>query len=175
MDTANVKHLLQQHKRLKLIQIFRDPRGVLNSHVKTNTLVKLTLQENAECLCYRMEKDIVSAKNLANLFPERVKIVQYEDFDDPIKLGTKLYEYLNMELTDSAKLLLISPAKKYKWDGFHPDSFRYQFNWTTIQSIDRICKNVHQLLGLRTFKNEDELHNDTISTVSRSLSFPLHG
>ena len=175
MDTANVKYLLRRHKKLKLIQLFRDPRGVLNSRVKTNAYYpnRFTLLEDAERLCNQMEKDIVSAENLRKFFPERVKIVQYEDFDDPIKLGTKLYSFLNMELTESAKSVLISPSKKKTQDGFHPDSFRFYFNWTTITSIDRICEKVYLLLGLRPFKNEGELHDDTISIVSASLRFPL--
>ena len=175
MYAGHAKHLLQEHKKLKLIQLFRDPRGIVNSRVNTNWYYpkKFTILGDAKSLCNQMEKDIVSAKKLMKLFPNRVKILQYEDFDDPMRVGTKLYNFLNMELTESAKSTLLYPAKKRAQDGFHPDSFRYQLAWETVQSIDKICKKVIMLLGLRTFRNEGELHDESLNIVPKSLQFPL--
>ena len=118
-----------------------------------------------------MEKDIVSAKKLMKLFPNRVKILQYEDFEDPMRLGTKLYNLLNMELAESAKSTSLYPAKKRAQDGFRPDSFRYQLAWKTVQSIDKSCRKVIMLLGLRTFK--EELHVESLNIVPESMPFPL--
>ena len=175
IEVKNAKYLLTEHKRLKLIQIFRDPRSILYSRQGTSWYYgsrnNFTLPEDVLTLCKRMEKDIVGVQKLKKLFPDRVKILQYEDFKNPLKLGIHLYRFLNMKLTKAAKSLLTESSSNNTRRGFHPDSFRYHLEWKTIQQIDRTCYNVLKSLGLWIFKSKEELLNTSLDIVSGSRPY----
>ena len=180
MATVHAEYLLIQHKRLKLIQVFRDPRAVLYSRRKARWYYLpehgFTLLEDALTLCKRMDKDIAAVQKLKKLFPGRVQILQYEDFKDPLNLVISLYRFLNMKLTQSAKALFTEPCANGSREGFHPDSFRYHLGWSTIQHIDRICHNVLGSLGLRIFKSKEELLNASVYILrSGSRPFAFNG
>ena len=177
LEVKNAKYLLTEHKRLKLIKIFRDPRSILYSRQGTKWYYRsrnnFTLQQDASTLCKRMEKDIVTVQKLQKLFPDRVKILQYEDFKDPLKLGIHLYRFLNMKVTQAAKILLTESSSNSTRRGFHPDYFRYHLDWYTIQQIDRTCHNVLESLGLWIFKSKEELLNTSLDIVTGSRPYSL--
>ena len=175
MDTTNVEYLLRQHKNLKLIQIFRDPRGTVNSrHLCGWYYGRFTIPQDAEVLCHRIDNDLTSAERLMRLFPGRVKILQYENFDDPFKVATSLYAFLNMGL-EELTLKTLSPSRLISSSGnrFHPDSYRQSMSWSTIQTVQRSCHKVIERLGLRIFKNEAEFRNKTLDIVQGSLPYAL--
>ena len=102
-----------------------------------------------------MEHDIDSAERLSTLFPDRVKILQYEDFNDPYRLAVTLYNFLNMEMTSDAETMLknLLKADGNGKKGFHPDSYRQSLPWNTTQSTNKACLSVFNKLSLRVFEN----------------------
>ena len=84
LSLDNTENLLRDNSLLKVIQLIRDPRGVINSQIHTGwfpfsdkSLEKL--RNNAVTMCSRMLHDIESGKRLMHLFPNRVQIIHYED------------------------------------------------------------------------------------------------
>ena len=178
INTTHTQSLLENHKRLKLVQLFRDPRAVINSRKNTSWYYNkgLTLSYDAEQLWYRMEHDIDSAEQLSTLFPDRVKILQYEDFNDPYGLAVTLYNFLNMEMTSDAETLLKNLMKSgvNGKKGFHPDSYRQSLPWNTILSTNKVCLSVFNKLGLRVFENVEKFKDMNVSAILDTLPYTIN-
>jgi len=181
MDFSYIDKLLQDNHRLKAILLLRDPRGVLSSHInaknfRLNRADAKSLAEDAEVLCSRMERDIKAAKSLLVLYPTRVKIIQYEDFDDPVRKLKKLYSFINM---DAGRLPLKLVSKNHNVAQSSNDRFRDMFSyrtkldWRTVQMLDSHCRNVILELGLVQYKDEKHLRNVSQSPIIDALPYSL--
>ena len=175
LETTLARYLLEQHKRLKLVQIFRDPRAVIYSRTRCGWYygkVEMT-DVDSQVLCKRMLNDIEDIEKLKTLYPERVKILQYEDFYDPHRLAINLYSFLNMKMSESAESLLRKLTLNNKKSGFHPDSYRSGLDWKIIKSTTKHCRSVLERLGLRIFEKEEELRNVSLNVILGNLPFKI--
>ena len=182
LDFSYIEKLLIGTPRLKAILLLRDPRGILSSQIHATWFLRhikkpntITLAKDVEVMCSRMDRDIRTAKVLLSLYPDRVKIVQYEDFDDPVRKLKLLYSFLNMDvgrlpLNVSNKANETNSSSHKSRDLF---SYRVKLDWWMVQMVDSHCKNVYRELGLVKYKNEKHLRNIAKSPIIKLLPYSL--
>jgi len=179
LDFSYTETLLEDNPRLKALLLLRDPRGILNSHIYTDWFpVKRhntrALAKDAEVLCSRMDRDIKTAKSLLSIYPNRVKIVQYEDFNDPVRKVQTLYSFLNMghfPLKSLSKKAGEMNSSRNKSRGMF--SYRTKLDWVMVQMLDLHCRNVYRELGLVQYKDEKHLRNIAQSPIINTLPYSL--
>ena len=179
LSLDNTEMLLRENPRLKVIHLLRDPRGVLNSQIHTGWFPfteksQEAVRNNAIGLCSRMLHDIESGKRLIQLYPNRVKIIHYEDFNDTVELAEFLYSFFGMEFNEKYKKHAttsdtISATKKT--DGYHQFSYRNSLSWPTVENIDSVCDDLYRESGYRRFDTEDDLRNSNVSAIQTRLAF----
>ena len=124
-----------------------------------------------------MQRDIDVGKQLMKDFPDRVKLIQYEDFQDPVDRAGKLYRFLGMRYTDeSVKQLVNEKINKHKksvqhTDGFHPFEYRKTFPWKYVKMANKYCSTVFKELGLVQFNSEADYKNESINVIQTALPF----
>ena len=85
LDTA--KPLLQRDPSLKLVQLLRDPRGIVYSRLVKTRWYSLFVKNgnytpvlrHVKLLCKRMLIYYEAGIELVNMFPGKVKLIRYED------------------------------------------------------------------------------------------------
>ena len=179
LSLDNTEKLLRYNSRLKVIQLIRDPRGILNSQIHTGwfpfsdkNLKKL--RNNAVTMCSRMLHDIEAGKRLMQLFPNRVQIIHYEDFNDTIQLAEYLYNFLGMEFSEKYRKhanTTDTNTKTRETDGYHQFSYRNTLSWATVHIIDSVCQNLYRETGYRGFDSEEDLRNANVSAIQTRLTF----
>ena len=176
LDVQLIEPLLLKHKQLKVIQLMRDPRGVMTSRIRTpwyplsqeNT--GSFLEQETKALCFRMKNDIEGVNILAKKYPNRVKILQYEDMKNPREKGEAIYKYLEMNpnnIDDRIRALFVENAQ------YRPDSFRKTLQPNVLDMIQSHCKDVLKMLGLRVFRSWVEMRDPTIPTIQGSLPYAI--
>ncbi|XP_053376682.1 carbohydrate sulfotransferase 1-like [Mercenaria mercenaria] len=192
IDLEGTSSLLERNPRLKIVQLLRDPRAIMNSHLQTgwygmNLKSHQQIEADSIVLCSRLRNDILAGKSLMKLYPDRVRLLQYEDFKNLDEKGQKLYKFLNMELISQENNILQSlkkdnlqhsetPSTNEKYDrrdGFHPFLFREQMDWNVTEIVHKHCTDVLRELGLRQFKTEAEYRDLTQNVVINKLPFEL--
>lgn len=159
----NFEPMLDKMPNLKVLQLFRDPRGILNSHLTTNFYWKKvqTVEEITDDMkvhCRRILYDISVAKRFLTRFPDQFRVVQYEDFFDLERKAKALYDFAEMELTDeirqdlNKKLIMPQGARA----GFHPYSYTTKLPWKYERLIFKYCKQVYIELGYPIFNSEHQ-------------------
>ena len=174
IDTAHAQYLLDNLPRFKIIQVLRDPRAVIYSRKKENWFYnkRVTPYTDAQTLCTRMDDDLEAARNLQKLYPDRVKIIQYEDFYDPFRTASKLYSFLNMEMTQYEETMLNSINSSDANYGFHPDKYRNHLPWGVNEAVNKHCRSILHKLGLRVFENIEELKDMNIDVLLSPEALP---
>lgn len=154
--------MLKSRPNLKVIHLFRDPRGMVNSHLHTpfyrsklNNM--LDIENDIKTTCWRMGYDLRVALRLRTRYTDRFRIVQYEDFSDLQNNAKILYKFLGMDTTeeilrDIDKLIKPTDASK----GFHPFNYRDTLSWDIERLVFRHCESVVRALGYPTFTIKEE-------------------
>ncbi len=95
-------------------------------------------------------------------FPDRVKIVQYEDLSDADKKLKVLYPFLGM---DASSMPYDTKSNNPKTSRNGRDLFSYitSLNWSTVEVLDKYCSDVYHELGLVKYEDETHLRNLTRS------------
>jgi len=165
---------------LKIVHLFRDPRGQLNSHLHTAwypvTETKLnSVREDVKVVCDRMRRDLEIAKQLVKDFPDRMKILQYEDFTDTYEKVSLLYKFLDMNFTNNTRhmVLELKGVGRDKNAGFHPFTCRDTLPWSNVDIVNKHCRDIYRELGLTEFTNEQDLRDESISPITNSLPYAL--
>ena len=111
---------LKNSSNLKIIFLLRDPRAIINS---INLSPDFWPEENHNLglICDKNSKNFFKAQKLQKLFPNKIKILKYEDFiDNKLQTLGKLYDFLNISyLLPFAKNNLKNHTQKnfkQKWD-----------------------------------------------------------
>lgn len=174
----NYEPLLNEMTNLKVIQLFRDPRGILNSHLttgfykkKVNTVDKI--KQDMKTHCKRILYDIDVAKAFQVKYPDRFRVVQYEDFFDLEKKASALYDFMGMDKANVTKELnnLIKPQDSRS--GFHPYSYRTKLPWHLERLILKDCRQVYLELGYPIFDTEEDYKNKPEKEVIKRLPYAL--
>ena len=172
LDICHTKVLLLKYPSLKVVQLMRDPRGIVNSRLsrtrwypvseKSNDTKRI---ENIQVLCSKMRSDIEGARELAREFPNRVRIIQYEDIVQTYEKRNALYRYIGVTALKGhhpiPQLVSTIPTAG-------PYSFRNQMSQSTLYIVQKHCSDVIQILGLRVFRSYDEMKNVSIQVQVRT-------
>ncbi|KAL4233730.1 hypothetical protein ACF0H5_008410 [Mactra antiquata] len=182
MGLDDAAMLLNRLPNLRLIHLFRDPRAVINSHIHTGWFPMKSnnmqaLEDDIKALCSRLDHDTVAAHKVLKQYPDRIKIVQYDDLYGNITKLEKVFEFTGMPLTPTVKTYIKSKigGKTLKTKGFHPAaSYRGLLSYPIVQMVDKHCENALQMLGLRSFSSVEELRNVSISHINDKLTFVVN-
>ena len=181
LSLETTEPLLRQNPHLKIIHLVRDPRGIIHSQIRTGWFPmseanQLVVKKNVESLCSRILNDIHSGLRLMNKYPDKVKIIQYEDFSDTFRIAQYLYAFTGMDFSKKYRTFAntsVELTPESKSDGNHPFKYRDKLAWKTIQTIDSECKDVYNMLGYVVFNSEQDLRNHSISAIKDRLAFSI--
>lgn len=123
----NYKPFLSQSENVVLVQLFRDPRAVINSRsmsfwYKHQYKNDTSIVDDVKCLCSRMFLDYKYGLKFKEKYPEKVLFVIYEDLLEDLnnklnrlyqKLGMATLQELNGRFSDEFRRILPSPEKNY--------------------------------------------------------------
>ena len=179
LSLDNTEDLLRDNPRLKVIHLLRDPRGTINSQIKTRWFPfsdksQEAVRNDADALCSRMLHDIKAGTRLMRQFPNRAKIIHYEDFNDTIELAQYLYDFLGMGFSDKYRQHANTSDTRTatrKTDGYHKFSYRDTLSWETVQIIDTVCEDLYNESGYKPFATEQDLRNINVSAIQKRLTF----
>ena len=179
----NYENILTKHESVILVQLFRDPRAIINSRSRTwwySYASDKALEDDADCLCSQMMLDYEYGLAFQAKFPGRMLSLIYEDFMSDLhsKLD-RLYEKLGMSTLDNLEMIINDLLKQISDAGMSYSSkpknlkakkdtewWRSSLSWQQIQIIDKQCQDVYKVIGYRTFENQEEL-NDMNSSSFR--------
>ena len=181
ISLSNVKTFLETRPNLKIVHLFRDPRAVISSHIRTGwspvrANSRVSVASTARSICDRIADDIKYAKKLKTEFPERFLVVQYEDFKDPLPKIKKLFDFVGMNFTSEAYDFIDmdkNVTSGSKLNGNHPFLYREQLEWHFVKVINRYCSNVYKELGYTMFGSEEDLKDPGIEPVTSPLPYAL--
>ena len=102
LTTGSLEDLLKKRDDLKIIHLFRNPLAIINSRTESVGYPVRDYAANAVTLCKKMMIDYDGAKRLKEKYPDRVKLVFYEDIKSNVNEKIKkLYEFIGMEFIQS--------------------------------------------------------------------------
>ncbi|XP_053391392.1 carbohydrate sulfotransferase 1-like [Mercenaria mercenaria] len=176
LSTDLLEDILRARENLKVIHLFRDPRAIINSRIKTRwypASKENEIIEVAKSLCYKMLYDFQEGQKLLKLFPDRFKFIYYEDLNEnPFNKSEELFKYLGMDLDKhkypelrnlTAFSNVTTRTERMKNTAFW---WRKSLKWDILQKIDPVCKNVYTKLGYKCFTNLQEYNNLSIASVN---------
>ena len=181
MDLSFSEMLLRDNPNLKVVHLFRDPRAVINSHMTTPWFPikdgsKNPIEDDIKIMCKRMRYDIESAIYLVDKYPDRVTVVQYEDYiENTVDKMRSLYTFLGMKFSSEYEAFVnkISQIKADSNNKVIAFSYRTKMPWDTVQMVDTYCKDVIHSLGLKTFPSKEHLNSTMFDPITTSLPFAL--
>ena len=176
----NYEQMLEKRSNLKVIQLFRDPRGLLNSQLNTKFLMNkltgdATVEAEMRVHCVRMQYDITVSERFLAKYPDRFRVAQYEDFADIVGKGQSLYRFTGMVFNDDIKAMLIKTQIKpgESRNGFHPYEYTRTLPWRLERLIYPHCKDVYEALGYPIFQNEQDYINYKAAGTYSQLKYPF--
>lgn len=187
-DIFGILPLYVSVPRLKILQLFRDVRGTVNSRIRTPWYATSFLQtpsqveDDVKVLCSLIRHNLPVAVDVQEKYITKFKVLQYEDFANLDEKLCKLLTWLDMDCTNKHMKQSLSVFErpenitdnKASSDGNHPDLYRTRLEWDTVQMIDKHCGDLHKQLGFRTFKSVEELRDFAIdSRLSKTLPFAI--
>ena len=178
MSLMAAETLLEKIPDLKLIHLLRDPRAVHNSRMTAKFYAQhmgspSIMETDIRTSCDRIRRDIRYGRYLMKKYPGRVKIVQYENFDQPEVQAQKIYNFLGMSYTEDVKQFVTQISKDKSEKGFHPFAYRHTLSWKQNVVLNKHCSDVISALGLVQFDTEDDVRNENISALTLPLPFSL--
>ena len=166
MTLDNLAPLLKTNPRLKVIHLFRDPRGIFNSKVGASLYPVddkklLRIRGAVKTMCERLLVDLEASEILKAIYPDRVKVIQYEHFyANPLSDAAKdLYEFSGMEYGSKQQKIIQTNFNKNTGAtiGFHPFNYRTKLPWSVIKLFNVECSEVLDRLGYTRYNDKSHL------------------
>ena len=159
MDMSSVEELLKQDHEIKVIYLIRDPRGIILSTMNTLLMAKNSLgsiNNEAYGLCKKMESDYKTYKDLIRLYPERIRLVRYEDISENLVIASHLlYEFIGVipSIEVDQHLNSISSSKEnggnYSQERQNSSetasAWRHKLSQDHREMVESVCEKVLQL------------------------------
>ena len=93
-----VYKVLQKDPNVKVIYLVRDPRGIVLSRKTVKYISQIwesDLESESTLVCPKMTRDYEGFEQVKSAFPERVKLVRYEDVADrPLEMVKQIYKFI---------------------------------------------------------------------------------
>lgn len=161
LQMDSLEPLFKTFPGLKVIHLIRDPRGMLESRLRLGFGKGKELYVLAREICSRYKRDLDTAKTLMQLYPDRIKMVAYENIaTNPLEMSRDIYSFLSLTFTSSIEQWIkhaTSLGSKHNgnFKTVRPNSTRVAYGWKerltieNIQIIDRECNYLYQELGYK--------------------------
>ena len=179
----------EEMPNFKLIVLFRDPRGTMNSRASMEWCTNAHCS-NTTVVCDHMTSDVRAAYDLSEKFPGRVHLVRYEDLaTEPYQVVDELLTFLELPMkhpietfiethTKMTRAEKMAEAKKkaYAQKFKRPHStyrdskstafaWRSKMDWTYIKHIQEQCKEPMDILGYRHMDHPDDRTDESFEIV----------
>ncbi|XP_071156137.1 carbohydrate sulfotransferase 1-like [Mytilus edulis] len=162
-----VEHLLVKNSKLKVIYLYRDPRGIINSRIKVPVHASAgawkdfnTTEDIAFAVCKKMDIDSKNIFDLKEKYPERIFTVAYEAVAKyPLKSARHLFKFLDVNVSKEYQNFISKMGNRSEkedkiWNSaFRSDGYATAVKWRKELSkkdrkiIDISCRNVYKQLG----------------------------
>lgn len=145
------RHLLQDPKltNLKIMFLVRDPRGTINSRIKSRFACK-PCYDSAQ-LCKDLENDLESFEILSKDYPGKLLLIKYESLaKKPTETFREIFKFANISflpfIADKIKNQTTQNQEGF-WSTFRKsaeriDTWRTNLKKSEIDTIQNVCSNV---------------------------------
>ncbi|XP_052282006.1 carbohydrate sulfotransferase 4-like isoform X2 [Dreissena polymorpha] len=179
LTTWDLRSLLERNQNLKVIHQFRNPFAIINSRSETKGYPAKNFSLNADILCNKMKDDFQGVRTLKDTFPNRVKMIFYEDLKTDIETKVrKLFDFVGMHFDRNAPKQLINvkinDANSNITDmnkNRIKDNARWWRSYMSFRLYEQVlekCTEVVRLLNITTFKNRAEMFQTNIPDLKLS-------
>lgn len=184
IDLSLAERILKENPKLKMIHLFRDPRAIINSHLRTGWFPlkdekhEEDLVNDIKVCCRRMQDDIYKGTELLRRFPKQFKIIQYEDvIYRTLKKSSRLYAFIGMKMSKYYDEFVYNVSQqesdKFTQGAIGEFTYRKTLSWKTIRKIDYICRDVLAALGYKEYPSRQHLINMSFIHLNSPLPFSL--
>lgn len=167
-----IENFLQINPQLKIVYLYRDPRAIITSRLKTHTR---PIRELVTAVCKKMDIDSSTVIQMASKYPQNVILVSAESIAKyPVNISRQMFEFLDLKFTKSDENQVNSLSnwdskrKKLREGNFNPyknNGFVSSMKWRTVLSqetkdiVDRLCQSVYQRLGYLNMSSTEYFRN----------------
>ena len=163
----------------------RDPRAVLHSQQRVWPHWFNWPSDNhnvSRLFCRELHEDLRHFRRLSTLYPDRVKVVRYEDgATDPYQYTKDLYRFLELDYTeriaDHVKEMTTTHRDGYLGGSFlvyrndpiaTMNKWRKGAQFSAISAIDKNCAFLYPTLGYKKVTSQEHLNsNESLVTKSK--------
>ena len=168
--------------KFKVIALFRDPRGIMNSRSNLKWCGDLEHCGDTKTVCELFNSNMDATFRLAEKFPGRVHLVRYEDLSmDPYRNAQDILRFLDLPQDPRIEQFLEKhtkgdkkvPKRNFNYNTFRNSSatafaWRSKIDHDYSEEIQRMCKNLMEVLGYKLFQSESELRDIQVNALSKT-------
>ncbi|KAH3835151.1 carbohydrate sulfotransferase 1-like [Dreissena polymorpha] len=168
--------LLSDFPKLKIVHLVRDPRGIIDSQMRTGFLKSGTAIAEE---CHAIASDLVFTKYLMENKPSAIKLIQYEDFaEEPLKMLKELRQFTGLNFGADIEQFIFNKTSAAKDNGEYTtgrkNSTETAYKWRThldfqlAVDIEKACAVSNSVLGYLPFHSKESLKNILVSPRRRT-------
>ncbi|KAL4233731.1 sulfotransferase 5 [Mactra antiquata] len=183
LNSVVVSSLLETLPNLKIIQIFRDPRSVINNHISAPwyPVPKMNLgrvKDDVRALCNRLNEDVTEAINIVKKNPDGFKVVQYEDIFNDVSKIKAVFVFTGLTVTSEIGQLIRTFVKRYSHRETQHNhhlvfKFRKTLHYSVVKAIEKHCKSAINVLGYKVFRSEIHMKDPRARSMVGKLPFAV--
>ncbi|XP_045172311.2 carbohydrate sulfotransferase 1-like [Mercenaria mercenaria] len=99
-----IAKLLHFYPNMKIVHLVHDPRGIFNSRMNSKAITANNYQTSVQLVCINITEDVKSSKNIQQTYPDKVKILHYEDLAEcPLETARSLIEFVGLKFVKSVQ------------------------------------------------------------------------
>ncbi|XP_063415825.1 carbohydrate sulfotransferase 5-like [Mytilus trossulus] len=174
METIEL--LLKRLPNLKIIHLVRDPRGILNSLMRSKLIGVNDFESKASDICNAILSDIKSTTRLKTLYPNTIFLLKYEALvKNPTAIFKRIFNFTKLNYSQKVEMFIQSHLLGHSSRGNNAfltksgNGNMIASNWRkTIQpdevvEINKLCRTVFETLGYQ------EVSHKTLQDGNESL------
>jgi len=151
---------------VQVLLLIRDPRGTLQSRKHRTWCPGKPDCDQPDHLCKDLVSDYYAVQQLKKEFPNRIRVIRYEDFCKDIKNNAKeLLQFFNFKMHPRVINFIESHTHEnmggvsstFRDSKNAPYHWRNELNFTEVQNIQEKCSQAMDLWGYRKATSPEEL------------------
>ncbi|WAQ99556.1 CHST1-like protein [Mya arenaria] len=166
-----VLQLIPHFPNMKVIHLLRDPRGMFQSWA--NTGFRADFSQIAK-ECHTLSTNIAISKSIIHQYPEKLKIIQYEELAEfPYATTKEIFDFVGLAFSEKIQKFLSNKTSSETHGSAYDTNrrnstetaskWRKNISFADAQTIDAICVENNEVLGYLPVKTEQELRNMSLS------------